>query len=365
MFLHPGRQLHAGTVADEHEPLWTGPLSLYTMQHLTAFTSLTMLEMSSCTIINRVKSGDDKIEMRSQALCKLLQALPDLQDLKLCSMADAAGNVLAMVSSMQRLQRLTFQGSDSDPWPSTKRNPAALSELPTSLTALSLSADGRYGSHPQLVLGTSPDVGQHTRLQELQLTWVTLEVAVVHELPHLRRLRLTRCDLKVNPNDHDGDVLDDEGLDDDTYQLALEEINQRKVLTRTEALLTALGRLTQLQELQLHDMGLEYLTDLQYATGLTASSQLTSLLVTNTEYGQPALPKMALQHMLVPGMQMPHLQRMELALQILRPTTANVTAEDIAHIAAACPALDTLRLVHVLADSAAVAALSQLGGLAP
>lgn len=37
-------------------------LSLYTMQHLTAFSGLTMLELSSCSIINRIKPADDKIE---------------------------------------------------------------------------------------------------------------------------------------------------------------------------------------------------------------------------------------------------------------------------------------------------------------
>lgn len=77
---------------------------------------------------------------------------------------------------------------------------------------------------------------------------------------------------------------------------------------------------------------------------------------------------MALQHMLPPGKQLLHLQQLELTLtdhNYFGNYRGDVTSDDVARIATACPALDTLRLVHVLADSAAVAALSQLGGLAP
>jgi hypothetical protein len=194
---------------------------------------------------------------------------------------------------------------------------------------------------------------------------VTLEVAALQQLPHLRRLRLNRCRLQTHPKIGDGDsASDDEDTADyeDPGGFDGPALNR---IARTEALLTALGNMTQLQDLQLDDMRLARLTNPQYATGLTASSQLTALQVSDFVYGQPVLPKQSLQHMLPAGKQLPHLKRLKLAgHRPGRRNTTNVTAEDIAHIAAACPALDTLHLEHVLADSAAVAALSQLGGLA-
>jgi hypothetical protein len=325
-----------------------------------------MLELSSCNFIDRVKITDYKIEKGSQALCRLLQALPNLQDLKLFNMQELDDSVLTTVSRMQYLQSLNFQAGASFSRQGTEPNQVALSVLPTSLTALSLSAHDilcSFGGADslQLVLGSSPDLGQHTRLQELQLTWVTMEVAALRELPRLRQLRLRDCGLMINPDDH----LDDASESDDEEAVAVEELAQCR-MARIEALLAALGHLTQLQELQLHGMGLERLTDSQHATGLTASSQLTFLKVCNYLFGQPVLPNQALLHMLPPGMQLRNLKRMELeGYRSMLHNRANVTGEDIAHIAAACPALDPLHLVHVLADSAAVAALSLLGGLAP
>jgi hypothetical protein len=212
-------------------------------------------------------------------------------------------------------------------------------DLPTTLTSLVL------GTKLHFVLGGVPGQAQHAQLQEPQLTGLRFEVEALQQLSDLQHLSLSNC------------IAATQGPDD--WKLDWRD--------RRTAWLLAVGHLTQLRHLQLTDMGLGDVAELQHVTALAASSQLSSLQVTTRSFNPPLLPKQALQHMLPSGKQLPHLKRLELTLKghiYFVKYRGDVAADDIAHIAVACPALDTLRLVHVLADSAAVAALSQLGGLA-
>jgi hypothetical protein len=284
-------------------------------------------------------------QVESAAYCRLLQALRALRRLELLAVLsmELSGAVLGALRSMSHLQHLSLGRMAHSRTPPV----LALGDLPPTLTSL-LIGDEMYGNSLHFVLGDE-DQAQHARLQELTLIRVGFEVEALQRLSDLQHLSLDDCaDIKPNPNDSPCGW---------------------QARRRWIAWLLAVGHFTQLRHLRVTDMALpvhdDDVADIQRVTALTASSQLTSLQVTNSQFDQPLLPKEALQHMLPPGKQLPHMKQLELeGYRSEQHNTANVTAEDIAHIAAACPALDTLHLEHVLADSAAVAALSQLGGLA-
>lgn len=217
--------------------------------------------------------------------------------------------LFAHLGGMQSLRRLCLQPPTDRNGPSST---VALADLPKTLTCLVLDTKLHFG------LGGVPDQHQYARLQELTLTGVRFEVEALQQLSDLQHLSLNNCvAVTQSPDDFRWDWRD-----------------------RRNAWLLALGHLTQLRHLQLTDMGLGDVAEVQHVTALAASSQLTALQVTTRNFSPPALPKMALQHMLPAGKQLPHLKRLELTLTDLNCFSnyrGDVTADDVAHISKACP----------------------------
>lgn len=175
-----------------------------------------------------------------------------------------------------------------------------------------------------------------SNLQELQLEWMRLDPAALHSCTKLQLLDLYIFTIVV-------DGADDTGAGE-----------------CWRALLWAVGRLTQLRHLELaQPKNVSRAPDPSCFTALTASSHLTSLELQSTMINSGFMPSRALQHMLPPGRQMPHLRQLQLH-RCFADHNGGIDAADIGRIAECCPGLRHLELVDVVHSAGAVNNLTKL-----
>jgi hypothetical protein len=190
-----------------------------------------------------------------------------------------------------------------------------------------------------------PQEGAAILLQQLQL------------LPSLASLQLARSDMTA------ADIAPLSNLHN-LQRLTLDSPTKGSP-TDVRALLAALQHLTQLQHLELRECQLhraqalprlQHEADNQCFSALTASTQLTALVLANREYG---VPQAAFKHMFPAG-------RMLEELKALRLDSARqmshfcVEAAQVAVIATSCPQLQQLRLVGVTGKGFDTGCLLQL-----
>jgi hypothetical protein len=92
-------------------------------------------------------------------------------------------------------------------------------------------------------------------------------------------------------------------------------------------------------------------------SALTASSQLTALILAGSGNGNRPVPQEAFQHMFPPGQVLPQLKQLSLHGH---PGLPCVEAAQVAMIAASCPALQKLTLQFVTPVGFDVSCLAQL-----
>lgn len=122
-----------------------------------------------------------------------------------------------------------------------------------------------------------------------------------------------------------------------------------------------------MQSLSLTDLNFSCVSDLQLFTNLTASSQLTSLGLSEGDENNPSeivpLPQGALRHMFLQGKQWPFLEFLRVEVGEASVDGVEgwcVDATDISRLASCLPALNALILDDCVKDIPAVAALTQL-----
>lgn len=122
---------------------------------------------------------------------------------------------------------------------------------------------------------------------------------------------------------------------------------------------SAVGRLTQLQTLEISGFDIGVPESLACFSGLTASSQLTALRM--TDKARDALPQHALEYMLPAGKQLQQLRVLHLEGAAGNSTVQGcVSAADISSIGICCPALTELVLRSAVASGENVIGLAAL-----
>lgn len=290
----------------------------------TGLTSL-VLELSHFT-------GDCEEEQQSAALATLLARLPSLRVLQLPRLF-LEGAVVKQVASLPCLQDLCLtmgEGSDGE----------CLVDLPSCMTKLVLH-DYRY-NHSQLAQPTLPSKPhQLSSLLALHMDGWTFAPEALRCVPALRHLHVSSC--RMPPYEPHSLFVASESA--------------------TAALLGALKTLTQLQHLELRALGLR--TDststppLEFAeqwSAITASTQLTQLVLFGSGKPPLPLPLLGVPHAFAAGRRLPHLQILELS------GSKCVDGDHLHSIVTCCPALKQLTLDGVMYGAAAadVAALARL-----
>lgn len=316
-------------------------------------TCLTSITLHGVGFTNGQK-GTTQIGRRGMnfALHDLLQGLPNVTELTLTEVSVKAGPaddiddsvgslppVLAAVSQMQRLQRLTtdeyFCESLHTVW----------HYLPASLTYLKLSGVDIAPWKASAVQGAA----QLSNLQHLQVSTLALIPSVLTHWRSLTHLSVEGALLSHTAAEYNDAAAEYGDVDFDPANRAA--LQARDV----ERLLAAVAQLTELQHLRLagictFDSGL---VGAQAYSALTASSKLTTLEVLAEDHRMP-LVREAFAHMLPQGRQLPHLRRLWLdgggdiycgpgyGVDTYEPPC--IFADDMQRIGASCPGLTCLKM---------------------